>query len=230
MTEGNWSYVTLAGASAFRLADEAAERKRGAPVQPQGVEAIHNLFRHRCCGYQIPPKAEDVVRGLKKGTWSDREHRAMEHMRTYGFPTGRIDLLEPEEPGLWPMEPVQIGQRVVFREATASILYGKLAGRGTDPPVRDPFDIAVAGEKAPSALDAAVRTAGSERMNAVLQVWQEKESEFSTWSLVDLQDVKPLWSDFREDPGYHGRRTLEEAMRRVGFQIEYRRMHRGGIP
>ena len=154
----------------------------------------------------------------------------MEHMRTYGFPTGRIDLLEPEEPGLWPMEPVQIGQRVVFREATASILYGKLAGRGTDPPVRDPFDIAVAGEKAPSALDAAVRTAGSERMNAVLQVWQEKESEFSTWSLVDLQDVKPLWSDFREDPGYHGRRTLEEAMRRVGFQIEYRRMHRGGIP
>lgn len=40
----------------------------------------------------------------------------MEHMRTYGFPTGRIDLLEPEEPGLWPMEPVQIGQRVVFRE------------------------------------------------------------------------------------------------------------------
>lgn len=59
-------------------------------------------------------------------------------------------------------------------------------------------------------------------MNAVLQVWQEKESEFSTWSLVDLQDVKPLWSDFREDPGYHGRRTLEEAMRRVGFQIECR--------
>ena len=55
-------------------------------------------------------------------------------------------------------------------------------------------------------------------------------SAFSTWSLVDLQDVKPLWSDFREDPGYHGRRTLEEAMRRVGFQIRYRRMHRGGIP
>ena len=66
-------------------------------------------------------------------------------------------------------------------------------------------------------------------MNAVLQVWQEKESEFSTWSLVDLQDVKPLWIDFREDPGYHGRRTLEEAMQRVGFQIKHRRMHKGGI-
>ena len=86
MTEVNWSYETLAEAEVFRLADEAADRRRGAPVQPQGVEAIHNLFRHRCCGYQIPPKAEDVVRGLRKGTWSDREHRAIVSMFRESLP------------------------------------------------------------------------------------------------------------------------------------------------
>ena len=86
MTEVNWSYETLAEAEVFRLADEAADRKRGAPIQPQGVEAIHNLFRHRCCGYQVPPKAEDVVRGMKKETWSDREHRAIVSMFRESLP------------------------------------------------------------------------------------------------------------------------------------------------
>ena len=36
MTEGNWSYETLAEAEAFRLADEAADRKRDLQFNHKG--------------------------------------------------------------------------------------------------------------------------------------------------------------------------------------------------
>ena len=57
MTEVSWSYETLAEAEVFRLADEAADRKRGAPVQPQGVEAIPQPVQAPLLWIPSPPES-----------------------------------------------------------------------------------------------------------------------------------------------------------------------------
>lgn len=93
--------------------------------------------------------------------------RRMEHLgavrvsvryRTFifQFPNGKLDLVEQEMPIRQGQRPVEVDGKQILVHSNGQILSGKLVGRGNMNVARDVFDIAVATQKDPDALRAAV--------------------------------------------------------------------------
>ena len=116
------------------------------------------------------------------------------------FPNGKIDIFQAET------EPT-VGERLTNIDgieevvlSNAQILSGKIAGRGLDSPTRDLFDIAVAAEMDPRALEVAVNSVADSTWGEIINRWEEA-SDFHRMAADEvLTDVPPQWQHIADDP------------------------------
>lgn len=116
------------------------------------------------------------------------------------FPNGKIDIFQAET------EPT-VGERLVNVDgveevvlSNAQILSGKIAGRGLDSPTRDLFDIAVAAEMDPRALEVAVNAIPDSTWGEIVNRWEEASDFHRAAASEALTDVPPRWQHLAEDP------------------------------
>ena len=138
-----------------------------------------------------------------------------EQRRSYVFPSGKIDLFEPDKPRLWAPTAFDIAGRKTLVETVATILYGKISGRGLYPPVRDVFDVGVAKKMAADALVETAEALGKKKTAAVVEQWRRQRARLAKLAAEDIQGVKPKWKHIQTDPGKYGAQALEDSWTQV---------------
>ena len=112
---------------------------------------------------------------------------------TIRFSTGKLDLcaLDPT-PGEGHVD-VLVDDKPAVVLSNAQILCGKLQ-RATRSPVRDVFDIVVAGKLDPHALAIAANTRTARDIEAISAAWQTADPVFTYNAPLDLSSVQPQFA------------------------------------
>ena len=84
--------------------------------------------------------------------------------------------------------------------SNTQILSGKLTGRGLESPTRDLFDVAVAGELDPDALEAAVNCIPEDTWRETIARWRETAPYHADQADLVLKNVAERWVAFAADP------------------------------
>lgn len=113
---------------------------------------------------------------------------------------GKIDILEA-------VSTPRSGQRVLEIDgqpetvlSNAQILSGKLVGRGLESPTRDLFDVAVAADLDPEALETAVNVIPEDTWRETQARWRETGPYHADQAEFVLKDVAERWTSIAEDP------------------------------
>ena len=98
--------------------------------------------------------------------------------------------------------------------ASSQILTGKFSKRSLNPPVRDLYDLVVAGTAAPRALAIAVNALAGDDIRWRLVSWGMEREKFAEEGPLELHGVPPRYEAIRADPAYHARRAVMAAVYR----------------
>lgn len=116
------------------------------------------------------------------------------------FENGKINIFQAEStPNIGETEVEVEGSKEVVL-ANAQILTGKISGRGLDSPTRDLFDIAVAAEMDPEALETAVNTIQDATWSEIVARWEETRGFHQQQAKDTLLDVPNRWREIADDP------------------------------
>ena len=112
----------------------------------------------------------------------------------------KIDIFEGTTTPVVGAEHIEIdGQREVVL-SNAQILSGKLIGRGFGSPTRDLYDLAVAAELDPQALEAAVNSIPESTWQEMVTRWKETAAAHGVLARDALKDVPKEWIRIADDP------------------------------
>ena len=139
---------------------------------------------------------------------------------TVGFSTGKLDLcaLDPT-PREGHAEALVDGEPAVVLNS-AQILCGKLR-RANRSPVRDVFDIVVAGKLDPHALAIAANTRTARETEAITAAWQTSNPVFTYNAPLDLSGVRPQFAGDMATLGHAAADALMGARyERVRIQVD----------
>ena len=135
---------------------------------------------------------------------------------------GRIEFVEarpiPREGHR--LERLPSGSAVLL--ASSQILAGKLVHRGTDAPVRDLYDLAVARTADPEAMAIAVNALTAFDARAADSSWARREAAYRNEGQTELHGVPPQYAPIAENPALHARETLRAA-RYAAMSVEVAR-------
>lgn len=98
--------------------------------------------------------------------------------------------------------------------ASSQILTGKFSNRSLNPPVRDLYDLAVAGNTAPRALAIAVNALAGDDIRWRLVSWDMECEKFAEEGPLELHGVPPEYEAIRADPAAHARQAVMDAVYR----------------
>ena len=98
--------------------------------------------------------------------------------------------------------------------ASSQILTGKFSNRSLNPPVRDLYDLAVAGTTAPRALAVAVNALAGHDIRWRLVSWEMEREKFAEEGALELHGVPSRYEAIRADPADHARRAVKDAVYR----------------
>ena len=98
--------------------------------------------------------------------------------------------------------------------ASSQILTGKFSNRSLNPPVRDLYDLAVAGNTAPRALAIAVNALAGDDIRWRLVSWDMECEKFAEEGPLELHGVPPRYEALRADPAAHARQAVMDAVYR----------------
>ena len=98
--------------------------------------------------------------------------------------------------------------------ASSQILTGKFSNRSLNPPVRDLYDLAVAGTTAPRALAVAVNALAGHDIRWRLVSWEMEREKFAEDGALELHGVPLRYEAIRSDPADHARRAVMNAVYR----------------
>lgn len=113
---------------------------------------------------------------------------------------GKIDLFEgPTVPGKghYAAEVQGHDEQVL---SNAQILAGKVIGRGFESPTRDVYDLAIAAETDPVALEIAINCIPEATWQETLVRWREAAPSHARAAKEQLRNVPPQWEHVAEDP------------------------------
>ena len=102
--------------------------------------------------------------------------------------------------------------------ASSQILAGKLIHRGTDAPVRDLYDLAVARTADLKATAIAVNALRAFDARTAASSWARREKAYRNEAQTELHGVPPQYAAIAENPALHARQTLLAA-RYTGISI-----------
>ena len=93
-------------------------------------------------------------------------------------------------------------------------MTGKFCNRSLNPPVRDLYDLAVAGNTAPRALAIAVNALAGDDIRWRLVSWEMEREKFAEEGPRELQGVPPPYEAIRANPAEHARQAVMAAVYR----------------
>ena len=115
------------------------------------------------------------------------------------FKDGKIDIFEDEPAMKHGRSRMAVEHRTDWIFSNAQILAGKLERPG-DLPVRDLFDMAVAGETDPTALEIALCGKTPAWRTKTLDSWREKGASYQVQAELTLEGVPERWAATGKDP------------------------------
>ena len=130
------------------------------------------------------------------------------------FEESRIEMLaaEPQPQVGHQRAIVDGGEATVL--ASSQILTGKFSARSLNPPVRDLYDLAVAGTAAPQALAIAVNALAGDDIRWRLVSWEMERDKFAEEGAFALHGAPPRYEAIRADPARHARHAVLGAVYR----------------
>ena len=130
------------------------------------------------------------------------------------FEESRIELLAADpQPRVGHSRAIVDGKEVTVL-ASSQILTGKFSNRSLNPPVRDLYDLAVAGTIAPRALAIAVNALAGDDIRWRLVSWEMERGKFAEDGPIELHGVPPRYEAMRADPACHARHAVMAAVYR----------------
>ena len=118
------------------------------------------------------------------------------------FPTGRIDIFQGDNAIKEGQTKERLEHRIDMVASNAQILHGKM-GRWARSPTRDIFDVAVANEADPEALEIAVNGLEINAARDVKTTWENQRAYHADAAQTVLVGVDPKWTRIAEDPVAH---------------------------
>ena len=130
------------------------------------------------------------------------------------FHESRIEMLasDPQPQVGHQRATVDGGEAAVL--ASSQILTGKFGNRSLNPPVRDLYDLAVAGALAPRALAVAVNALAGADIRWRLVSWEMEREKFVEEGARELHGVPPPYEAIQADPAEHARQAVTAAVYR----------------
>lgn len=98
--------------------------------------------------------------------------------------------------------------------ASSQILTGKFSNRSLNPPVRDLYDLAVAGTTSPRALAIAVNALAGHDIRWRLASWEMERKKFAEEGSQQLHGVPLRYEPIRTGPADHARQAVMAAVYR----------------
>ena len=130
------------------------------------------------------------------------------------FEESRIEMLAADpQPRVGHSRAIVDGKGVTVL-ASSQILTGKFSNRSLNPPVRDLYDLAVAGTIAPRALAIAVNALAGDDILWRLMSWEMERGKFAEDGPIELHGVPPRYEAMRADPACHARHAVMAAVYR----------------
>ena len=130
------------------------------------------------------------------------------------FEESRIEMLAADpQPRVGHSRAIVDGKEVTVL-ASSQILTGKFSNRSLNPPVRDLYDLAVAGTIAPRALAIAVNALAGDDIRWRLVSWEMERGKFAEDGPIELHGVPPRYEAMRADPACHARHAVMAAVYR----------------
>jgi hypothetical protein len=130
------------------------------------------------------------------------------------FEKSRIEMLAADpQPRVGQRRAIVDGIEVTAL-ASRQILTGKFSNRSLNPPVRDLYDLAVAGTVAPRALGIAVNALAGDDIRWRLVSWEMEREKFAEEGAVELHGVPLRYEAIQADPTDHARRAVTDAVYR----------------
>ena len=158
----------------------------------------------------VPPRTE--TRFLHREAASEL-HRQLEAAGareiTFGrfsrilFEESRIEMLAAEPQPQVGHQRALVDGRAATVLASSQILTGKFVNRSLNPPVRDLYDLAVAGTAAPRALAIAVNALAGDDIRWRLASWEIEREKFAEEGPRGLHGVPSRLETIRTDPASH---------------------------
>ena len=130
------------------------------------------------------------------------------------FEESRIEMLAADPQPQVGHQRAIVDGREVNALASSQILTGKFSNRSLNPPVRDLYDLAVAGTAAPRALAIAVNALAGDDIRWRLVSWGMEREKFTEEGPLELHGVPPRYDAIRADPAYHARQAVMAAVYR----------------
>ena len=112
----------------------------------------------------------------------------------------KIDIFEGTATPLVGEEEIEIDGQPEMVLSNAQILTGKIKGKGLDSPTRDLYDIAVAVELDPRALEAAVNSIPDGTWGETVTRWKETAASHAMLAAKSLAGVPQRWRAIADDP------------------------------
>ena len=113
---------------------------------------------------------------------------------------GKIDLFAAASVPREGQYKARVDGKVEEVLSNAQILAGKIVGRGLKSPTRDVYDIAVAAEMDPKALEIAINCIPKETWRETIMGWRDAAPTHAMQAKDVLQDVPARWEEIAEDP------------------------------
>ena len=131
---------------------------------------------------------------------------------TIRFRGGRIEMLAANpEPQNGAITAVIDGLRTRVL-STTQILSGKFRNRSLRPPVRDLYDLAVAAERAPAALAAAVNSLTPAAARVRLTRWETHREDYAESGRREIKGAPRRYRNIRSDPAGHATDAVSQAL------------------
>lgn len=178
----------------------------------------------RSTDIDIKLRADAGLRVLKTSGDPETARRFHERMKELGavsiaemhedlivvnFPTGRIDIFQSDDAMKEGQMREQLEHRTDPVASNAQILHGKM-GRWARSPTRDVFDVAVANELAPEALETAVNGLPPDSTREIRATWRNRREHHARLAGNELLDIDPKWKGIAQDPVRHALAAWEE--------------------
>ncbi len=129
----------------------------------------------------------------------------------FAFPAGRIEITQlDQKPSIAPARAMVDGREMAVY-GNATILTGKLFGRGRRLPVRDVFDIAVGWEEDPDALRTAVNYLDESLRSEILHSLRMEADTYVEEAKSEVIDPAPKWSQLVEGAPAAAVEAMERA-------------------
>ena len=221
---GVWLRVrSLLGPALERLGPEAGAWKIG------GGTVLAARWHHReSIDLDLTVNAGTAMPALFAGPTNDFETQILQRggsavtvdrdRCTVRFSTGKLDLsaLDPT-PNAGHADALVDGEPAVAL-STAQILCGKLQ-RATRSPVRDVFDVIVAGKLDPQALAIAANTRTGRELEAIAAAWRASNHVFAYNAPLDLNRVPPRFAAEMTSLGLRRRGSVDRRSLRTGEDL-----------